>query len=136
MIFSPEVFVRLDYHGKRVDLTHGPLAGLLMGLAQLNCSELRLKRLTHRHGLLGFDKLVTFLFSEWLQDIKKNQLPSLLGGIGPMHSLVQLCKSVCSCFSLYLTEIKFTRININVCCYSSRDKGLVLVAYRAVPKGW
>lgn len=102
MIFSPEVFVRLDYHGKRVDLTHGPLAGLLMGLAQLNCSELRLKRLTHRHGLLGFDKLVAFLFSEWLQDIKKNQLPSLLGGVGPMHSLVQLCKSVCSPFSLYL----------------------------------
>lgn len=63
-----------------------------MGLAQLNCSELRLKRLTHRHGLLGFDKLVTFLLSEWLQDIKKNQLPSLLGGVGPMHSLVQLCK--------------------------------------------
>lgn len=92
VIFSPEVLVRLDYHGKRVDLTHGPLAGLLMGLAQLNCSELRLKRLTHRHGLLGFDKLVTFLLSEWLQDIKKNQLPSLLGGVGPMHSLVQLCK--------------------------------------------
>lgn len=92
VIFAPEVLVRLDYHGKRVDLTHGPLAGLLMGLAQLNCSELRLKRLTHRHGLLGFDKLVTFLLSEWLQDIKKNQLPSLLGGVGPMHSLVQLCK--------------------------------------------
>lgn len=92
MIFSPEVLVRLDYHGKRVDLTHGSLAGLLMGLAQLNCSELRLKRLTHRHGLLGFNKLLTFLLSEWLQDIKKNQLPSLLGGVGPMHSLVQLCE--------------------------------------------
>lgn len=92
VIFAPEVLVRLDYQGKRVDLTHGPLAGLLMGLAQLNCSELRLKRLTHRHGLLGFDKLVSFMLSEWLQDIKKNQLPSLLGGVGPMHSLVQLCK--------------------------------------------
>lgn len=63
-----------------------------MGLAQLNCSELRLKRLTHRHGLLGFDKLVAYMLSEWLQDIKKNQLPSLLGGVGPMHSLVQLCE--------------------------------------------
>ncbi|XP_034941345.1 autophagy-related protein 2 homolog B [Chelonus insularis] len=90
VIFAPEVLVRLDYHGKRVDLTHGPMAGLLMGLAQLNCSELRLKRLTHRHGLLGFDKLMAYMLAEWIQDIKKNQLPSLLGGVGPMHSLVQL----------------------------------------------
>ncbi|XP_043525615.1 autophagy-related protein 2 homolog B isoform X2 [Frieseomelitta varia] len=104
VIFSPEVFVRLDYHGKRVDLTHGPLAGLLMGLAQLNCSELRLKRLTHRHGLLGFDKLITFLFSEWLQDIKKNQLPSLLGGVGPMHSLVQLFQGIRDLFWLPIEQ--------------------------------
>ncbi|XP_029036559.2 autophagy-related protein 2 homolog B [Osmia bicornis bicornis] len=104
VIFSPEVLVRLDYHGKRVDLTHGPLAGLLMGLAQLNCSELRLKRLTHRHGLLGFDKLISFLLSEWLQDIKKNQLPSLLGGVGPMHSLVQLFQGIRDLFWLPIEQ--------------------------------
>lgn len=72
-------------------MTHGPLPGLLMGLAQLNCSELKLKRLSYRHGLLGVDKLVNYCVQEWLKDIKKNQLPSLLGGVGPMHSLVQLC---------------------------------------------
>ncbi|XP_078034719.1 autophagy-related 2 isoform X1 [Augochlora pura] len=104
VIFSPEVLVRLDYHGKRVDLTHGSLAGLLMGLAQLNCSELRLKRLTHRHGLLGFDKLITFLLSEWLQDIKKNQLPSLLGGVGPIHSLVQLFQGIRDLFWLPIEQ--------------------------------
>lgn len=120
-LFTPEVPIRLDYQGKHVDMTHGPLAGLLMGLGQLSCSELKLKRLSHRHGfvffslkfkhcahlrlcsnmniilisfrLLGFDKLMTYALLEWLQDIKKNQLPSLLGGVGPMHSLVQLCKS-------------------------------------------
>lgn len=42
ILFSPEVPIRLDYQGKHVDMTHGPLAGLLMGLGQLNCSELRL----------------------------------------------------------------------------------------------
>jgi hypothetical protein len=42
--------------------------------------------------LLGFDKLITFILNEWLQDIKKNQLPSLLVGVGPMHAVVQLCK--------------------------------------------
>lgn len=50
VIFAPEVPIRLDYRGKRVDMTHGPLAGLLMGLAQLNCSEIRLKQIYHRHG--------------------------------------------------------------------------------------
>lgn len=90
--FAPDVPIRLDYHGKRVDMTHGPLAGLLMGLAHLNCSELRLKSLHNRNGLLGAEKLMSYCLQEWLEDIKCNQLPSLLGGVGPMHSLVQLCK--------------------------------------------
>ena len=42
------------------------------------------------YRLLGTDKLVTFALNEWLGDIKKNQLPSILGGVGPLHSLVQL----------------------------------------------
>ena len=40
--------------------------------------------------LLGIDKLVLYAVNEWAMDIKKTQLPSLLGGVGPMHSLVQL----------------------------------------------
>nr|XP_012226127.1 PREDICTED: autophagy-related protein 2 homolog B isoform X1 [Linepithema humile] len=104
VVFGPEVLIRLDYHGKRVDFTHGPLAGLLMGLAELNCSELRLKRLSHRHGLLGYDKLLTYLASEWLQDIKKNQLPSLLGGVGPMYSVVQLFQGIRDLFWLPIEQ--------------------------------
>lgn len=92
VIFSPDVSIRLDYQGKRVELSHGPIAGLLMGLGQLQCSEISLKRVSHRHGILGFDKLLNFLIQEWLQDIKKRQLPKILGGVGPMYSLVQLCK--------------------------------------------
>jgi len=34
------------------------------------------------------------MLTEWLHDIKKNQLPSILGGVGPMYSLVQLCEYV------------------------------------------
>ena len=64
----------------------------LIGLAQLNCSELKLKRLCCRHGLLGVDKVLGYALNEWLQDIRKNQLPGLLGGVGPMHSVVQLCE--------------------------------------------
>lgn len=92
VIFSPDVPIRLDYQGKRVEMSHGPLAGLIMGLGQLLCSEIRLKRISYRHGLLGFDRLINFLIQEWLQDIKKRQLPKILGGVGPMYSLVQLCE--------------------------------------------
>lgn len=102
--FAPEVPIRLDYQGKHVDMTHGPLAGLLMGLGQLSNSELKLKRLSHRHGLLGFDKLMTYALVEWLQDIKKNQLPSLLGGVGPMHSLVQLFQGIRDLFWLPIEQ--------------------------------
>lgn len=49
-VFSPEVTIRLDYEGRHIDFTHGSLAGLLMGLAQLNCSEITLKRIVHKHG--------------------------------------------------------------------------------------
>lgn len=92
IVFSPEVQIRVDYVGKRVVLSHGPLAGLLMGLGQLQFSEITLKKISYRHGILGVDKLVQFLVQEWLRDIKKRQLPKILGGVGPMYSLVQLCK--------------------------------------------
>ncbi|XP_060119197.1 autophagy-related protein 2 homolog B isoform X2 [Heteronotia binoei] len=92
--FTSEVPVRLDYHGKHVSMDQGTLAGILIGLAQLNCSELKLKRLCYRHGLLGVDKLFSYAISEWLNDIKKNQLPGILGGVGPMHSLVQLVQGL------------------------------------------
>uniref|UniRef100_A0A673TVZ0 Autophagy related 2B n=1 Tax=Suricata suricatta TaxID=37032 RepID=A0A673TVZ0_SURSU len=92
--FTSEVPIRLDYHGKHVSMDQGTLAGLLIGLAQLNCSELKLKRLFYRHGLLGVDRLFSYAVAEWLTDIKKNQLPGLLGGVGPLHSLVQLVQGL------------------------------------------
>lgn len=92
VIFSPEVPIRLDYQGKRVEMTHGPIAGLLMGLGQLQCSEIVLKKIVCRRGILGIDKLVKYLIQQWLQDIKKRQLPKILGGVGPMYSLIQLCE--------------------------------------------
>lgn len=49
--FTSEVPIWLDYHGKHVTMDQvGTFAGLLIGLAQLNCSELKLKRLCCRHG--------------------------------------------------------------------------------------
>lgn len=43
-----EVSISFDYKGKRVQLSHGPLTGLIMGLGQLQCSEIRLKAITYK----------------------------------------------------------------------------------------
>uniref|UniRef100_A0A671RW97 Autophagy-related protein 2 homolog B-like n=1 Tax=Sinocyclocheilus anshuiensis TaxID=1608454 RepID=A0A671RW97_9TELE len=88
--FTSEVPIRLDYHGKHMAMEQGTFAGIVIGLTQLNCSEIKLRRLCYRQGLLGVDKLFSYAINEWLNDIKKNQLPGLLGGVGPIHSLVQL----------------------------------------------
>ncbi|XP_021359493.1 autophagy-related protein 2 homolog A-like isoform X1 [Mizuhopecten yessoensis] len=106
-IFSPDVPIRLDYTGKkRVDREHGALTGLLAGLAQLNCSELKLKGINHQHGLLGFDRLLQYTANEWLTDIRKNQLPSILGGVGPMHSFVQLAQGMKDLFWLPVEQYR------------------------------
>lgn len=74
----------------RILFLQGTLAGLLIGLGQLNCSELRLKRLCCRSGLLGMDRVINYALSEWLADIRSTQLPRILGGVGPVHSFLQL----------------------------------------------
>lgn len=60
--------------------------------------------------LLGVDKLFSYAISEWLNDIKKNQLPGLLGGVGPIHSLVQLGEDNVLFFVLTDTLIDYNDI--------------------------
>ncbi|XP_051900923.1 LOW QUALITY PROTEIN: autophagy-related protein 2 homolog A-like [Pristis pectinata] len=104
--FTSEVPIWLDYHGKHVTMDQGTFAGILIGLAQLNCSELKLKRLCCRHGLLGVDKVINYALSEWLNDIRKNQLPGILGGVGPMHSVVQLFHGLRDLFWLPIEQYR------------------------------
>uniref|UniRef100_A0A8C6L8S7 Autophagy related 2A n=1 Tax=Nothobranchius furzeri TaxID=105023 RepID=A0A8C6L8S7_NOTFU len=104
--FTSEVPIWLDYHGKHVVIEQGTFAGILIGLAQLNCSELKLKRLCCRHGLLGVDKVVQYAVTEWQTDITKNQLPGILGGVGPMHSVVQLFHGVRDLFWLPIEQYR------------------------------
>lgn len=46
--FSPEVELTINYAGKRVEMSHGPLMGLIMGLGQLNCSKIKLRKIVYR----------------------------------------------------------------------------------------
>uniref|UniRef100_A0A8D2KQI4 Autophagy related 2A n=1 Tax=Varanus komodoensis TaxID=61221 RepID=A0A8D2KQI4_VARKO len=105
--FTSEVPIWLDYHGKHVTVDQvGTFAGILIGLAQLNCSELKLKQLCCRHGLLGVEKVVSYALNEWLTDIRKNQLPGILGGVGPMHSVVQLFHGLRDLFWLPIEQYR------------------------------
>lgn len=103
-IFTPDVPIRIDYEGKRVNMSHGPMAGIIMGIGQLNCLQIKLKRLAYRQGLLGWDRLLTYVFSEWLQDIKKTQFPCIIGGVGPMHALVRLIMGIKDLFWLPIEQ--------------------------------
>ena len=42
--------------------------------------------------ILGIERLMSNLLNEWGTDIKRNQIPRILGGVGPMHSFRQLSK--------------------------------------------
>ncbi|NWH96692.1 ATG2B protein, partial [Tichodroma muraria] len=92
--FTADVPVWLDYRGKRVTMEQGALAGILIGLARLNCSQLRLKRLCHRQGLLGLGRGVSYAVTEWLRDIRCHQLPGLLGGVAPVHTVLRLWRAL------------------------------------------
>lgn len=67
--------------------------------------------------LLGVDKVLGYALNEWLQDIRKNQLSGLLGGIGPMHSVVQLCE--CS----HLKTLKIPIHSLMGCLKTAIGKG-------------
>lgn len=47
-IFSPALPICFDYHGRRVELSHGPITGLIMGLAQLQGSGIFLREIINR----------------------------------------------------------------------------------------
>ena len=100
--FARDVPIRIDYSAKYMDLAHGAIAGILAGLTSLNCSELTLKKVHYRNGISGLDKLITLLVTEWLTDIRQNQIPRILGGVGPMHSFLQLVQGFKDLFMMVI----------------------------------
>lgn len=106
--FGPESFVKIDYKGKHVGAADGSVSGmafsLIMGLAEINNSEIKLKRVCHRHGILGLDKVINYIIEEWLNDIKKHQLQNVLISVGPMQPVVQLLSGIRDLFWLPIEQ--------------------------------
>lgn len=83
--------VKLDFKPKRVDY-----AGLRSGRTTefMNFFVLDNADMVLRHviiyGVSGFDKLGQTLNDIWMPDVKRNQLPSVLAGLAPVRSLVNV----------------------------------------------
>uniref|UniRef100_A0A4W4GDZ6 Autophagy related 2A n=1 Tax=Electrophorus electricus TaxID=8005 RepID=A0A4W4GDZ6_ELEEL len=107
--FTSEVPIWLDYHGKHVaieqfrhiflycDGCH--FAGHYLS-GRFKFAMLCFVR------LLGVDKVIQYAVNEWLTDIRKNQLPGILGGVGPMHSVVQLFHGVRDLFWMPIEQYR------------------------------
>uniref|UniRef100_A0A8C5WLY3 Autophagy related 2A n=1 Tax=Leptobrachium leishanense TaxID=445787 RepID=A0A8C5WLY3_9ANUR len=110
--FTSEVPIWLDYQGKHVtteQVVRSMMRCFILVLFVLDCSSLIcvflfLFHVFHR--LLGADKVFAYALNEWLTDIRKNQLPGILGGVGPMHSVVQLFHGVRDLFWLPIEQYR------------------------------
>jgi autophagy-related protein 2 len=85
------VDLRLDYKPKQLDYV-GLRAGRtseLKNIVTLEGADIQLKHLIV-YGLRGFDKVHPTLNDIWVEDVIRNQLPTVLSGIAAMRSLVTI----------------------------------------------
>ena len=105
-VFSPACHIRIDYRGKlRNELLFdsGPFLNLLIGLAQLAKVDIYLKRISYKRGLLGYEKLLTFLLNEWLNDIRPTDV---IRGIVPLSSITQIIIGIKDLFYLPIDQYR------------------------------
>lgn len=86
-----DVPVKLDFKPKRVDYT-GLRSGRtteFMNFIIMDESKMVLKHII-LHGISGFDRMGKMLNDLWMENVKKNQLPTVLAGLAPVKSLVNI----------------------------------------------
>lgn len=102
-----DIPVKLDFKPKRVDY-----AGLRSGRTTefMNFVILDEARLVLRHtiiyGVSGFERLGQTLNDIWMPDVKKNQLPSVLAGLAPVRSIVNVGSGFRNLVEIPLKEYK------------------------------
>ncbi|KAL3071887.1 hypothetical protein niasHT_031078 [Heterodera trifolii] len=105
--FSPACLLRIDYEAKRVKTDQqGALIGFLIGMANLNKTELTLKEMRIERGFLGIEKCAQFVINEWVKDIMNKQFPNVVGSLAPINALVQLAQGFHDLFALPYDELR------------------------------
>ncbi|KAF2663533.1 hypothetical protein BT63DRAFT_418995 [Microthyrium microscopicum] len=97
--------IKLDYKPKKVDY-----AGLRSGRTKefmnfviLDGADIMLKRLLV-YGISGFDNMHTVLNDLWVNDVTRNQLPTVLQGLAPFRPIVNVGAGVRNLVFIPMTE--------------------------------
>ncbi|KAH9496150.1 Autophagy- protein 2 A [Bulinus truncatus] len=107
-ILISDVTIKLDYRGKRCDMDSG-MVGMMLGVASLTGSMVKLKRINCQKGILGWDKLLMYAYSEWLNDIRSNQIHSILKGVGSLSIVFQIVQGVMDLIRLPIEQYQKDR---------------------------
>ncbi|KAK6430573.1 autophagy-related protein 2 [Oleoguttula sp. CCFEE 5521] len=101
------VDLQLDYKPKKID--YGSLrsghTSEFMNFVILDQANIRLKHVII-YGLQGFDPLHKTLNDIWMPDVTRNQLPTVLAGLAPVRSLVNIGTGVRDVVAIPIREYK------------------------------
>lgn len=101
------VDLQLDYKPKKVDYV-GLRSGHtteFMNLVILDAANIRLKHAIV-YGIRGFEPLHKTLNDVWMPDVRRNQLPTVLAGLAPVRSLVNIGTGVRDVVAIPIREYK------------------------------
>ncbi|KAK3723295.1 autophagy-related protein 2 [Vermiconidia calcicola] len=101
------VDMRLDYKPKKVDYA-GIRSGHtneFMNFIILDAADIRLKHAII-YGIKGFEPLHKTLNDIWMPDVTRNQLPTVLAGLAPVRSLVNIGMGVRDVVAIPVREYK------------------------------
>ncbi|CAN0846557.1 Autophagy-related protein 2 [Linum grandiflorum] len=101
------ILIRVDYTPSRVDLTAlgGGKYVELVNLVPWKGVELELKHV-HACGVYGWESVCETMFGEWLEDISKNQVRKILGGLPTIRSFVAVGSGAAKLVSLPVQSYK------------------------------
>ena len=108
-VFSPDCHIRIDFTGKfRSEQLLGTdasiknaLVNLCVGLAQLAKVDIYLKRISHKKGIKGLDRLLEFIQNKCKNDICATDV---IKGIVPLSSFSQLFTGIRDLFYLPIDQ--------------------------------
>lgn len=101
------VDLQLDYKPKKVDYVglRSGMATEFMNFVILDQANIKLRHAIV-YGIRGFEPLHKTLNDVWMPDVKRNQLPTILAGLAPVRSLVNIGTGVRDVVAIPIREYK------------------------------
>ncbi|KAL5964561.1 hypothetical protein TSMEX_007680, partial [Taenia solium] len=126
LTLTPSLPIRFNYHGHQLDLSQGPLVGLLALCLRLKNAELVLPQWVYQRGYRGVYSLIEEITSHWTSTLHSNLLRILATSIGPMNEissiLVGVRDFVLHSVNAFITPVRSFRRDKNHLPRSSADQ--------------